>query len=442
MGWNSFDCFGTAVFEHEVLANAEVLARELRPAGFDTVVVDGGWAHPHAMACTNPHQAAEFNPHLAMDLEHRLVPAPERFPSAAGGRGFQPLAERIHGLGLKFGIHIMRGFPRQACYPGYPTRHGRLLPSTIADREDTCTWLNHMFGVRPGEAGQRYYDSLFELYAAWGVDFVKADDLTSPYRAAEIEMIDRARLRCGRPMVLSLSPGPCPRDAADHVARHAEMFRLSGDFWDCWAHLRRAFDLCASWNAFRRPGVWPDPDMLPLGRLSRRGPVGPEHDSYFTDAEARSLVTLWSLFHAPLFVGGDLTVMTRPLLDLLRHAALQDLRGPAWRPDCLALDDHHALWRTTSAHDGRQYLAWFNLGEEPARWDPRRLLERPDAWTLHDALGAGTAPATDGAGWAVGPHDVRLVACQPRLLSPVAHAAGRASAATADPATTANAARS
>jgi hypothetical protein len=384
-GWNSFDCFGSAVTEAEVLANAAVLARELRPAGFDLVVVDYCWSHPSPGACANPNQAEGSQPLLAIDLDHRLVPAPERFPSARDGAGFKPLADRIHALGLRFGIHIMRGFPRQALYPGFPARGSGLLPAQFTDPSSTCSWLNHMCGVRANAAGQAYYDSLFRLYAEWGVDYVKADDLGSPYHAAEIEMIDLARRRCGRPITLSLSPGPCPLERAEHLSRHAELWRVSPDFWDKWSDLHRAFSLAQAWQAQRAPGAWPDLDMLPLGRLSRRGPAGPERESHFTPAETRSLLALWGLFGSPLFLGGDLTLLSPELLALLRSPLLRELRQAA-PARCLVHDDTRSVWRSEPAHGYPGFLAIFNLGELPAPSAPRpewvpagqRLLARDD----------------------------------------------------------------
>lgn len=363
MGWNSFDCFGATVTEEEVLLNAEIMASRLREFGWDHVVVDYCWSHPAPPACTNPNQNSENQPYLAMDTDFRLLPAPERFPSARGGRGFKPLADRIHAMGLKFGIHIMRGFPKQAIYPGYPAQHLGFRPLEIADPESTCSWLNHMCGVSvASNAGQQYYDSLFRLYTSWGVDFVKADDLTFPYRTAEIEAIDRARQRCGRPITLSLSPGPCPVSQASHVRRHAEMWRICADFWDDWQKLKEAFAHCALWAQERASGFGPDPDMLPLGRLSKRGPVGPEHDSFFTLEEQRTLLTLWCIFGAPLFIGGNLPEMKEETFALLTNPEVLAVQSASNGGYPLFQDDCTAVW--VAKADTVVHLALFNLSEE------------------------------------------------------------------------------
>jgi hypothetical protein len=184
-----------------------------------------------------------------MDEYSRLMPVPRRFPSASDGKGFKPLADYIHGMELKFGIHIMRGIPRQAVAWSSRIKDTNITAADIADTDSTCKWLNHMYGVDMTKKGApEYYDSLFELYAAWGVDYVKVDDISSPYHAPEIEAIQKAINKCGRPMVLSLSPGPTPIEQAEHVKKYANLWRISGDFWDRWDALLKMFDLCAEWQ--------------------------------------------------------------------------------------------------------------------------------------------------------------------------------------------------
>jgi hypothetical protein len=364
-GWNSFDCFGAAVREDEVIENAEFLAQHLLPFGWDHVVVDYCWWHPGPVSCTNPNQMPEYQPYLAMDADFRLLPAPERFPSATGGRGFQPLARRIHDLGLKFGIHIMRGVPRQALYPGYPSPSLGWRAEDIADLSSTCHWLNHMIGVNPAsEAGRAYYRHVFRLLAEWEVDFVKVDDIAFPYRAEELEALDEARRSCGRPILLSLSPGPCPPAQAEHDARHAEMWRIGADFWDDWRKLRAVFDLAACWAPNPHDDRWPDADMLPLGRLSKRGPAGPEHDSFLTFEEQRTMITFWCIFGSPLFMGGNLPETPKATLDLLRNPRVLWMHETARRARPLRQDEDAAIWFAEGT-DGTNFVALFNFQPHP-----------------------------------------------------------------------------
>ncbi|MBQ6712499.1 MAG: hypothetical protein IJN28_01755, partial [Selenomonadales bacterium] len=171
MGWNSWDCYGPAVNEATVRANAEFMAKHLKQYGWDYIVVDIQWSQPTA---TN-HDYHPFT-ELCMDEYSRLIPAENRFPSSAGGKGFAPLAEYVHSLGLKFGIHIMRGIPRQAVHQNTPIKGSDKTARQIAKTSSICQWNTDMYGVDPEKDGAKaYYDSIFELYAEWGVDFIKID---------------------------------------------------------------------------------------------------------------------------------------------------------------------------------------------------------------------------------------------------------------------------
>ena len=169
MGWNSWDCYGPAVDEATVRKNAEFMAEHLKQHGWEYVVVDIQWSNPTA----SEHEYQPFT-ELCMDEYSRLIPAENRFPSSAGGKGFAPLAEYIHSLGLKFGIHIMRGIPRQAVHQNTKIKGSKKTARQIAQTASICGWNTDMYGVDVSKEGAReYYDSLFELYASWGVDFIK-----------------------------------------------------------------------------------------------------------------------------------------------------------------------------------------------------------------------------------------------------------------------------
>lgn len=135
MGWNSWDAYATTVTEAEVRANAGYMAQKLKRHGWQYVVVEIQWS------ATKP-QAHGYRPNadLAMDKFGRLIPAPNRFPSASGGQGFNPLADYVHSLGLKFGIHILRGIPRRAVEANLPVYGTSVHAADIADRNSICRW--------------------------------------------------------------------------------------------------------------------------------------------------------------------------------------------------------------------------------------------------------------------------------------------------------------
>jgi len=319
MGWNSWDCYGASVTEEEVRANALYLATHLKASGWEYVVVDIQWYEPGA----NSSLYRKYVP-LAMDEWSRLIPAPNRFPSAAGGRGFRPLSDYVHDLGLKFGIHIMRGIPRQAAHADTPVLGSSAGARCISHPNSICPWNTDMYGVDPSAPGaQQYYDSLFTLYASWGVDYIKVDDIAASrlygMHLAEIELIRRAIDACGRPMVLSLSPGPAPVERADDFIRLSNLWRITDDFWDRWELLHGMFERCEAWYPSCGPGHWPDCDMLPLGHIGIRSVDGGGADrlTRFTPDEQRTMMSLWSIFHSPLMLGcelRDLDDWTRSLI--------------------------------------------------------------------------------------------------------------------------------
>lgn len=371
MGWNSYDYYDTAVTEAQVLANAAVLREKLKDFGWEYVVVDIQWyAHdPGSM-----REQFQYIPFGAVELDEwsRLLPDPARFPSSAGGRGFGPLAEQIHSLGLKFGIHIMRGIPRAAAHAHGRIKGSSLTADMVADPSSVCRWNPDMYGVRDCAAGQAYYDSLIELYAAWGVDLIKCDDICNTDNQSahsehayegrhEIEMLARAIERAGRPMVLSLSPGPALVEQAWHYKKYANMWRITDDLWDDWTLLKNMFYRCELWQDHVEAGCYPDCDMLPLGMLE--GGCRQERPCRLTRDEQRTMMTLWCLFGSPLMVGAELTRLDEWTLSLLTNRAVLALLTPDCRPRQVVRSDEEAVWTAENKTLGTRYAALFNLSD-------------------------------------------------------------------------------
>jgi len=353
MGWNSWDSFGTTITEAQVKQQADFMAEHLLPHGWCILTVDIQWYEPGAAG----HSYRAGAP-LTMDEWGRLLPAPNRFPSAADGAGFAPLAAYVHGKGLDFGIHLMRGIPRRAVEQNLPVKGTGVRAADIASRADVCPWNPDMYGVDMTKPGaQAYYDSVFDLIASWGVDFVKVDDISRPYhdRQPEIEAIRRAIDRTGRRIILSLSPGETALSAAEHAKTHANMWRISDDFWDNWQALLEQFDRLARWNPHRGPGHWPDADMLPLGVLD----LG-RRRTHFTPDEQRTLMTLWSIARSPLIHGGDMTKTDDATLALLTNDEViaVDQNSEDNRP--LFARDRLVAWSARVPGSEDRYLALFN----------------------------------------------------------------------------------
>jgi alpha-galactosidase len=389
MGWNSYDTYGDSVTEAEVLANAHYLRDHLLAHGWNTVVVDFRWYDP---AANSGDLKAVLGRPLTADASGRLLPAPNRFPSSAAGRGFRPLADAVHALGLKFGIHVMRGIPRQAWKANTPIADSPFHAADAALPTNVCPWNPDMFGVDGASAaGQAWYDSLLRLYASWGVDYIKVDDLSRPYYAAEIEALRRAIDRSGRPILFSLSPGRTPLADADHVQAHANLWRISDDFWDRWRNLDAQFDLLAAWQSHGGPGHWPDADMIPLGHLAIRS-VGQDRPTRFTRDEQMTLLSLWSLASSPLMLG-----MNLPDNDAWTEAALTNDellaidQDPLGRPASPRQRQKGAEVWVKALRDGSWAVGLFNRTAAPADitvdWSSAGLtgsLQVRDVWAHAD----------------------------------------------------------
>ena len=397
MGWNSYDAYCGDVTEQEFKTNAAYMAKHLSQYGWKYVVVDYYWYFPHP-------NTEDFNQQeklaVAMDPYGRLLPAENRFPSAAGGKGFKPLADYVHSLGLKFGIHIMRGIPRAAVRNNLPILGTKAHAQDIANLKNTCAWSTAMYGVDVSKpAGQAYYDSIVKLYAQWGVDYIKADDMTrgedpagETYHAPEIEALHKAIVKCGRPMVLSLSPGPTPPSEAQNVMQNANLWRISNDIWDDWKLIKHQFTLARPWVPSIGANHWPDADMLPVGRIRIRGFKDGPRESRLTADELRTLMSLWTIFRSPLMIGGDLPTMDAPTLAYFTNRQALDIDQHSRNNRELFARGDQVAWAAESADGATQYLAVFNIGDSgpvavPVRWTELGLRGKcavADVWGKKD----------------------------------------------------------
>ncbi|MGH9452633.1 MAG: glycoside hydrolase family 27 protein [Terriglobia bacterium] len=371
MGWNSYDSYGGDVNEAEFKANAAFVAKHLARYGWKYVVIDYYWYLPNP----SPAEGKASGADAVMDAYGRLLPVPSRFPSSANRQGFKPLADYVHSLGLKFGIHIMRGIPRAAVEKNLPILGTKAHARDVADLQNTCSWSNVMHGVDVSKpAGQAYYDSIARLYASWGVDYIKADDMSraqdpkgETYHGPEIEALRKAMNKTGRPMVLSLSPGPTQLVNAASVTRWSQLWRISNDVWDNWKAVRQQFDYCRDWEHYSKPGHWPDADMLPLGRLCVRGFKDAPRPSRLTHDEQITLMTLWAIFRSPLMMDGDLPTSDPFTLSLLTNPEVIAVDQASTGEHELFRDGNKIAWISSTADGLDRYIALFNIGDQPAQ---------------------------------------------------------------------------
>jgi len=381
LGWNSWDAYGLTINEADYRANATVLAG-LRQFGWEYAVIDEGW-----------YMADPFAKNVAgmkylWDANGILIPVESRFPSVAGGAGFKPLADWVHAKGLKFGIHIVRGIPREVVKLNLPIAGTAFHAADAADVDSPCPWDEGNWGVKDNAAGQAYYDSMIRKYASWGLDYIKVDCISDhPYRPTEIAQISAAIKKTGRPIVLSLSPGPTALEHAAEVAKHAQMWRISDDHWDVWSPehkpgagdfpfgTRDAFDRLAQWVVYVGPGSWPDEDMLPFGWLGPHPGWGEARQSRLTQDEERTEFTLWAVTRSPLILGANLTKLDAYTRSLITNQTLLfiDQASSFSRPvEAASLPsgfENERVWRATintpGARGYAEYFAFFNLDSRP-----------------------------------------------------------------------------
>lgn len=365
MGWNSWDAYAETVSEADIRANAKWMADHLKGFGWQYVVVDSGWYVTNHSVGTNAEKA-EFS----LDGFGRYAPAVNTFPSAAHDAGFKPLADFVHSLGLRFGLHILRGIPKEAVRKNLPIAGASFNAADAANTSDTCPWNPFNFGLDTAKpAAQAYYDSIAQLYASWGVDFLKVDCISDhPYKGDEIRLMGQAVRKTGRPIVLSLSPGPTALDKAEEVTKCAQMWRISDDVWDLWhsdtefpSGIQNQFARAAKWAPFSGPGHWPDADMLPIGRLEPSAGWGKPRATRLTHDEQRTQLTLWSIFRSPLIMGGNLTLCDEWTKSLLTNPEVLAVDQHSTGNHAVLTTDKTAAWLARPAEGEGYYLAIFNL---------------------------------------------------------------------------------
>ncbi len=370
MGWNSWDSYGLRINEQQFRDNVGALAAKLKPSGYTYAVIDEGW-YMH-----NPEDRPK--PELLkyeIDATGRFIPVTSRFPSAvANGRnaGFEQLGKWVHSQGLKFGVHVIRGIPRESVKQNTPIEGTNFKAQDAADQNDACPWDPTSWGIRDNAAGQAWYDSLLRQFAGWGVDFLKVDCISDhPYKGSEIRQIATAIKHSGRDIVLSLSPGPTQLERQPEVAELSQMWRISNDIWDVWKGrgwpigIGDQFETAAKWARYSKPGNWPDADMLPVGELRPWPDVGPgPRHTRLTPPEQQTMMNLWAMARSPLIVGANLTLLDEDTRRLLTNAEVLRIDQTATASRQVLKEGDLVAW-TADLPGNERALAIFNAGEKP-----------------------------------------------------------------------------
>ena len=374
MGWNSWDCYYSSVNEKIVMQNARWQRDNLLLYGWEYVVVDIRWYanHPSLGGGNYNQQTGSKGPDCVIDKYGRYLPSPTRFPSAmkdGENQGFKALADSIHAMGMKFGIHIMRGLPKYIL--NAPSNYslkgaeGVAWSNVYASTTPACTWLKDNLTVRNNKYGQLYYNSIVDLYASWGVDFIKVDDMSRPFYSDEIKMLRKAIDQCGRPIVLSLSPGKTQPAYVQDCLDNANQWRMMDDLWDNWTSVKAVFNEAHLWQPYYRPGNYADCDMLPLGRISMTvadaGYTGANsgRNTNLTRDEQYTMMTLWGVCHSPLFFGGEMTRNDSFTTSLLTNSEYLRMHAYGMNAHQVQNKSGKIVWTSIDPSNGDRWLALF-----------------------------------------------------------------------------------
>lgn len=374
MGWNSYDSFGCFINEKRALENLAVFVERLKTHGYEYFVIDAGWFRQFDLDGREFPGKDDANTVLH-DEFGRPVPSENFFPD-----GFGRLADACHSAGVKFGIHMMRGIPRNAVEANTPILGTDLHARDIANTDDTCDWCPDNYGVDMTKPGaQAYYDSIIELLVEWGVDFIKYDDIIpSP---PEVDAVVAAIEKNKRDIVLSLSPGNGHNENGWASYFKANMIRTSGDIWDSREDFRWVFE---RWQDFMDlelpPNCWLDMDMIPFGELQVWNPAkdeqvghilmngkGSHRMSGLNSPQKRTFMTMRALAASPLMMGGNLPGTDEESFALLSDPEMLACNQNGVMGKLVSYTDWTSTWKTP--HKTECGAGWFGIfnrdGENP-----------------------------------------------------------------------------
>jgi alpha-galactosidase len=351
MGWNSWNDVGCTGLTAAVVENAadQIVARGLKSAGYEYVVVDDCW------------QAGR-------NAAGELIPDPTRFPN-----GMKAVADYVHKDGLKFGIYAVPG--SQTCgnyFSQYP-----------------------IHGI--GSLGHEKQDA--EEFASWGVDYLKYDwcraDINDHLdEQTAFKQMEQDLDATGRNIVFSISEYGVQKPWLWGPGV-ANLWRTTHDIHPLWSSVMQHIDAQIPITQYAKPGAWNDPDMLEIG------------DGGLTPTEETSHFAMWCMLAAPLFVGTDISALPVQSVSLLTNPELVGIDQDAEGHEAHQVSSAGGIqiWERPLA-DGRYAVALFNttgaaedmsttlakVGIPAATYTVRDAVLRVDLASTSSVLG-GSAPS-------------------------------------------------
>ena len=389
MGWNSFDSYGVYLHEDAAMANLEAFAEKLKQHGYEYFVIDAGWFGEFELKEGTIYPAEKHAKKLNFNEYGLLQPSKTYFPN-----GLKPIIDRCHELGLKFGLHLMRGIPRAAVEQNTRVKGTEYYARDIADTTSICKWNDQNYGVDMSKPGaQEFYNSLINQMADWGVDFIKYDDLV-PF-PEEVEGVANAIEQNDRPIVYSLSPGGKVDANAINSFKRANMLRVTNDIWDEQKGIDEAFAAWRKWQGKEEAGFWIDMDMIPFGQLQLMSPKpegvegseskkeiqqkinsgelsnvellagkGWSRQSELSEDQMYTFITMRALAASPLMMGGDLPTLDDFSLSLITNPTILKCNQNGVTGSLKYDEENIEVWNTPRVNTSEGWIGIFNRSEE------------------------------------------------------------------------------
>lgn len=313
------------------------------------------------------------------------MPSEVYFPN-----GLKPIADRAHELGLKFGVHLMRGIPRKAYEQNLPIKGTPYTARDIAntDPKENCKWCSYCYGVDMTKPGaQEWYDGLIQHIADLGVDLIKYDDIVP--HPDEVEAVAKAIAKTGKPIVLSLSPGGDVDPNALELFRKGNMLRVTHDVWDEQHYIDECFDAWRKWQGKEQPGFWIDMDMIPFGQLQVMSPPstnpkktvmdkgdialagkGVQRQCMLTKPQMKTYITMRALAASPLMMGGDLPTLDDFSLLLITDPEMLACNQNGVMGSLMLEKDRLETWKAEKKGvAGTGWIGVFNRSDEKSEFE-------------------------------------------------------------------------
>ena len=357
MGWNSWNCFASAVSQDRVQRAADALVKSgLINHGWTYINVDDYWENHRDSK--DPTLHGPFR-----DAEGFIVPN-ARFPDMKG------LADYVHGLGLKIGLYSSPG----------PWTCGGCAASWQHEEQDAQTYAEWGFDYLKydwcsyGSVASGKITNVLNI-PLWGKTATNDEGAIYPYRLMGKFLRDQHR-----DIVFSL----CQYGMADvwnwGGSVNGNCWRTTGDITDTWKSMSGIGFKQDPAAPHAKPGNWNDPDMLIVGEVG----WGHTHPTRLTPDEQYTHISLWCLLSAPLLIGCDMEKFDDFTLNLLSNdevlALDQDELGQ--EATCVLKDGDLRVY-AKQLTDGSRALGFFNLGTAPANQQFTRLTQLGFTGTQH-----------------------------------------------------------